>query len=106
MSASGPLVAVGVLEAGVAEARRGIDADVDRITARGLQLLTVPTVGAGVGARDRAGRSVGAGETPPGGTVCGLTAGVTEAAVRDLELDGGGSVWAAIKATEFRVAPA
>ena len=35
-----------------------------------------------------------------------VIAEVTEAAVRDLELDGGGSVWAAIKATEFRVAPA
>jgi molybdate transport system ATP-binding protein len=34
-----------------------------------------------------------------------VIAEVTESAVRDLDLDGGGSVWAAIKATEFRVAP-
>ncbi len=34
-----------------------------------------------------------------------VIAEVTEAAVRDLELESGGAVWAAIKATEFRVAP-
>ena len=35
-----------------------------------------------------------------------VVAEVTESAVQDLGLDGGGSVWVAIKATEFRVAPA
>ena len=34
-----------------------------------------------------------------------VIAEVTEAAVRDLDLNAGGEVWAAIKATEFRVAP-
>ena len=35
-----------------------------------------------------------------------VIAEVTESAVRDLRLDEGGEVWVAIKATEFRVAPA
>lgn len=34
-----------------------------------------------------------------------IVAEVTESAVRELSLDTGGAVWAAIKATEFRVAP-
>lgn len=34
-----------------------------------------------------------------------IIAEVTESAVKDLDLDGRGEVWAAIKATEFRVAP-
>tara|TARA_R110002072_G_scaffold174303_7_gene329609 strand:+ start:54300 stop:55352 length:1053 start_codon:yes stop_codon:yes gene_type:complete len=35
-----------------------------------------------------------------------IVAEVTESAVSDLNLDGGGQVWAAVKATEFRVAEA